>query len=172
MKIVVGIIVLVGWISVPAMAQESNPEKRMDFWIGTWNVHWNEGENETGSGTNTISKTLDGCVVSEHFVVEKGKMAGYKGKSYSILNRRSGTWKQTWVDNMGGYLEFEGAVQGDSVIFRRTAKDSTGQNFTQRMVFHQITDSAMVWDWQISDRDKPGIWINQWRIFYKRKSGS
>lgn len=38
------------------------PEEYFDFWVGTWEVSWEEGEG-TGRGTNHVEKTLDGTVI-------------------------------------------------------------------------------------------------------------
>jgi hypothetical protein len=33
-----------------------------DFWVGKWNLTWDEGNGDMGKETNEIEKTLDGKV--------------------------------------------------------------------------------------------------------------
>ena len=86
----------------------SEPEqKQLDFWVGEWDLTW-PGNNpgETAHGTNSIRRILDGCVVEENF--SGGDAMPLRGRSVSIFDVRAGKWKQTWVDNEGGYLDFAG----------------------------------------------------------------
>src|SRR5262249_17794032 len=84
------------------------PEQRqLDFWVGEWDLTW-PGNNagEVQHGTNSIHRVLDNCVVEENFSGEKDMRL--RGRSVSIFDTRAGKWKQTWVDNEGGYLDFVG----------------------------------------------------------------
>jgi hypothetical protein len=86
----------------------SEPEqKQLDFWVGEWDLTW-PGNNpgETAHGTNTIKRILDGCIVQENF--SGGDAMHLRGQSVSIFDIRGGKWKQTWVDNEGGYLDLVG----------------------------------------------------------------
>jgi len=94
-------------------------------------------------------------------------MAGYEGKSYSVYNPQTGEWKQTWVDNEGSYLDFTGDITGGSRIFHRTAVSADDNRFLQRMVFHDITEDSLIWDWERSE-DEGETWQLMWRIHYRR----
>src|ERR1700678_4246829 len=43
-------------------------QKEFDFWLGEWDLTWpGQHAGEVGHGTNSVQRTLDGCVVQEGF---------------------------------------------------------------------------------------------------------
>jgi hypothetical protein len=145
------------------------PATHFDFWAGTWDATWNEPGGQTGRGTNTITKTLDGRVLQEQFRILEGASKGFKGTSISVYQPRFKRWKQAWADNQGGYYDFTGRKEGDRRFFQTEVTELTdGRKLTQRMVFYDITEEAMTWDWEIS-YDAGETWALQWRINYTRK---
>ena len=44
-----------------------------------------------------------------------------------------------------------------------------GSRLTQRMVFKEIEEDSMTWDWEAS-KDGGYTWTLSWRIQYKRKT--
>jgi hypothetical protein len=141
----------------PCSAPESG---QFDFWIGEWKAEW-----EGGKGTNTVTKILGGCVIHEEFIQEgESSLIGHSNSVYSI---RSGVWKQTWVDNKGGYLDFTGSWQNDKMILSRTDIRDT-VSVMQRMVWYDIKEDAFLWNWEISE-DNGQTWKINWKISYKRK---
>jgi hypothetical protein len=100
----------------------SEPEqKQLEFWVGDWDLTW-PGQNggEAGHGTNSIKRIMDGCVVLENFSGENSMPL--RGTSVSLFDARSGKWKQTWVDNQGGYLDFTGEFKGRQMILAREVR--------------------------------------------------
>ncbi len=148
--------------------QDLEPDAYFDFWVGDWELTWVDANGDTARGTNKIERILDGKVLKENFEALSGDYGGFKGKSYSVYNPRTGTWKQTWVDNQGGYLDFTGKFEGNIRIFERKGINSEGQEILQRMVFYDITEDSLKWDWEISE-DNGSNWQLRWRIFYKKK---
>ncbi|MEZ4655379.1 MAG: hypothetical protein R3E12_17760 [Candidatus Eisenbacteria bacterium] len=138
----------------PCSAEEAS---QFDFWLGTWDLTW-----EGGSGTNTVTKIMDSCVVQEQFEGD-----GFKGTSVSVWVPQVNRWKQTWVDNQGGYLDFEGGMEGDRMILSREAPRRVPP-VRQRMVFYDITADSLNWDWE-SSADGGKTWDLQWRIHYQRR---
>lgn len=139
--------------------------RQLDFWIGTWRARWKDAEGREQEGTNRIEATLDGCVIVEHFDGRPG--TPLRGTSVSTYDRTAGRWKQTWVDNTGGYLDFAGGREGDRMILSRsTVRD--GKPVQSRMVFEDITPTAFTWLWQ-SSRDDGRTWQTNWRIEYTRR---
>ena len=136
----------------------------LDFWVGEWDLTW-EGKDGPAKGTNTIRKILDGAVIEESFDGNPG--VAFLGRSFSILGRVDGKWKQVWVDSAKGYLDFEGYKEGDRVVFHRKGKSPAGEDILQRMVFHDIEGDSLVWDWETSDDGKE--WTLRWQIKYQRK---
>jgi hypothetical protein len=142
-------------------------QKQFDFWVGEWDLTW-PGQNpgEVGRGTNSIKRILDGCVVQESF---SGQDAMHlRGTSVSIFDANAGKWKQTWVDNEGGYLDFIGELKDGQMILQREATRPDGTKILQRMVWKNITANELDWSWEAS-RDGGKTWQVQWPIHYKRK---
>jgi len=51
---------------------------------------------------------------------------------------------QTWVDNQGGYLEFEEGMEEEKMILSRTIENE-GNTIQFRMVFHNIAEDSFLW---------------------------
>jgi len=148
---------------------ELDPEQYFDFWVGEWEVSWEEGEGDMGCGTNIVEKTLDGSVIQENFRILEGNNKGFKGTSISVYQPRFDRWKQSWADNTGGYFDFTGKIDGNKRIFQTEVVEmEDGRKLIQRMVFYDITDNSMTWDWEASE-DGGDTWTLNWRINYIRK---
>lgn len=141
-------------------------QKQFDFWVGEWDLTWpGEKAGEAGHSTNRIERVLDGCVVQENF--SGGDSLHLHGISLSTFDARSGRWKQTWVDNEGGYLDFVGEFKDGQMILEREAVHD-GKKFLQRMVWKNITPREFDWSWEAS-HDGGKTWQVNWPIHYKRK---
>lgn len=93
----------------PGVAQGERPPPctapeaaQFDFWLGEWELAWGE----EGRGTNVIATSLDDCVILERF--DGTPSIPLRGMSVSVYDARLGQWRQTWVDNQGGYLNLDG----------------------------------------------------------------
>ncbi|HFB54419.1 MAG TPA: hypothetical protein ENJ46_00725, partial [Hellea balneolensis] len=76
--------------------------RQLDFWVGTWDLEWDAGNGKKGHGTNTITHSPYGdCVITENF--DGAPSLQFKGMSVSMYHNRYQTWRQTWVDDQGGY---------------------------------------------------------------------
>jgi hypothetical protein len=142
-------------------------QKQLEFWIGDWDLTWpSEKPAEFDHGTNRIRRVLENCVVEENFSAES---AGHlRGKSVSLFDVASGKWKQTWVDNEGGYLDFTGEFKdGEMILAHEFVRD--GKPVQQRMVFKNITADELDWSWE-SSTDGGKTWQVKWPIHYKRKA--
>jgi hypothetical protein len=140
---------------------------QLAFWLGEWELTWpGEKHGEVGHGTNSIRRVLDGCAIEENF--SGGTAMHLRGRSLSIFDTISGKWKQTWVDNEGGYLDFTGEFRDGQMILAREAVRRNGQKVLQRMVFKNITSNELDWSWEAST-DGGKSWQVNWPIHYKRK---
>ena len=164
------LILCVGSFSLQAQTvSELEKENVFDFWIGTWDATWDEPDGNKGRGVNTITKELDATVLVENFEIIEGQNAGFKGKSISVYQPQFDRWKQAWADNNGGYFDFTGEIIGESRIFKTdVAELQDGQLFVQRMVFKEIKEDSMTWDWE-SSSDGGKTWTLNWRIYYTKK---
>ncbi len=147
----------------------SGPEQnQLDFWVGSWDLTW-PGTNagEVARGTNTIERVMDGCVIQENF--SGGDSMHLRGMSVSTYVPQEKRWKQTWVDNEGGYLDLVGGYSDGKMILSRESKAPTGSAVHMRMVFKNITRGEFDWSWEKST-DEGKSWQVVWPIHYKRKS--
>lgn len=139
----------------------SAPEgSQFDFWIGSCELTWND----TMTGTNVITKELDGCVINENFSDQKNK---FDGQSYSVYNSTKGIWQQTWVDNQGNYMDFEGGFENGKMTLSRSFVGPKGKTVMQRMIFFNIAKNSIDWSWE-SSLDGGKTWEQNWLIHYKR----
>ena len=146
-----------------ANGQALDTAQWFDFWVGKWEGTWTEGEGKIGKGTNEIIRTVDGKVIQESFQIQAGSSKGFKGTSISVFNPKQRSWHQAWADNQGGYYNLVGSKEGNKRIFATLPKDGV----IQRMVFHSIQETSMIWDWEVSS-DHGKTWKLLWRIDYKR----
>ena len=144
----------------PPRPCQSEQARQFDFWLGQWNVSWGDDS----QGTNSVTAELDGCVIVERFDGQPG--TPLVGMSVASFDAHSGMWKQTWVDNQGGYLDFTGTWQQDRMILRRQASRD-GVDFLQRMVWYDIAEDHFQWHWERSDDDGK-TWQVLWHIRYVR----
>jgi hypothetical protein len=148
-------------------AQSTLDAASYDFWIGKWGLTWDEGDGKIGRGTNHIEKTLDGTVIQENFRAIDGKSKGFKGTSLSVFNLQTKIWKQAWADNQGGYFDFTGEIEEDKRIFKTAIKKKDDKTIIQRMIFYNISNDSLTWDWQ-GTQDGGENWNLLWRINYVR----
>jgi len=131
------------------------PAHDFDFWLGTWRADWDGGE-----GTNEIAKILGGRVIHEHF-----RAGDFEGVSVSVHDDSTDTWRQTWVDSQGNYLDFAGTRVDDgsgAVDLRREAADGL-----YRMLLHELEPDRFSWRWERSS-DGGASWEPRWLIAYTR----
>jgi hypothetical protein len=137
----------------------------LDFWVGTWDLAWTSATGPA-SGTNVITRELGECVIHERFV----DPTGFEGESVSMLTPSG--WRQTWVDNSGGYLLFIGETHEDGTVREmRMApfENPRGQMQINRMTWEDVTDDSLTWRWQAST-DGGETWSDTWVIYYTRRA--
>jgi hypothetical protein len=152
-------------VPVTAASESSTPApppeaSQFDFWLGEWDASWGDSQR----GVNRVTKRWNTVVVEEfdgrpHMPLE--------GHSVSVYDATSQQWKQTWVDNQGGYLDFVGGfAEGRMTLSRSFQKD--GKTTHQRMIWYDITPDAFEWNWERS-QDGGKTWEVQWQIHYARR---
>lgn len=139
-----------------------------DFWLGKWDVSWENADGSLGSGTNHIFNRLDGKIIEENFSITEGKQKGFLGMSISVFDPVKEEWHQAWADNQGGYFDFIGDIDGDKKIFKTNPLVQKDNVIIQRMVFYNIKNDSFTWDWE-STKDGGRTWQLNWRIEYTRQ---
>lgn len=136
--------------------------RQLDFWLGKWDLSWKPtGAGDNGEGTNDITLILDDCVVQESF-----KGAGAIGHSVSVYQAPTKKWRQTWVDNTGGYFALVGGP--DNAGFRLDLTRISTESPYMRMIWRNIETDSMDWHWQRSP-DEGKTWEDSWVIHYARR---
>lgn len=168
MKVLFGIFLCGALFTQTVHTQPSASDSSLfDFWIGEWDLWWYGKDSVKEYGTNSITRILDNRIIHEDFAITSGGNMGFKGQSMSVLEAQTATWKQTWVDNSGGYMPFIGGSDGVRRFFEREfVRD--GKTILQKMIFHSITHDSLVWDWTRST-DAGRTWNTLWRIHYQRR---
>jgi hypothetical protein len=133
----------------------------LDFWLGDWDARWGE----VGVGTNRLTRILSDRVIREEFS-GGGAVGHLEGLSLSVFDPDRRLWRQTWVDDQGGYLELVGDVVDGCFSFRRDAPED-GPATKQRMVFRDVGPASFRWTWEISE-DGGRTWSIRWDIAYTR----
>jgi hypothetical protein len=149
----------------PTNACNQPEQKQFDFWVGEWKLTWPGPKGEVQHGSNSIHRVLDGCVIEENF--SGGEAIHLRGRSLSLFDGRQGKWKQTWVDNEGGYLDFVGEFSDGRMTLSREATGRDGKKLLQRMVFKNIRPDQLDWSWERSE-DGGKSWTVVWPIHYDR----
>lgn len=142
----------------------SGPEyRRLDFWVGTWDLSWTRQDGKPGKGRNVITRTFDGCVIEERFTDLDGPVP-FSGASFSMYHALAKSWRQTWVDNAGGYIPLKGGPSAEGFQFRI---DDPAQKRVMRMIWKNVTADSLDWHWQQS-QDDGKTWEDRWVIHYER----
>lgn len=138
----------------------------MDFWTGDWALSWDNGDGTSGTGTNIVTRDSHGdCVITENF--DGGSSMTLRGLSVSTYSKPHKLWRQSWVDNQGGYFSLYGGPQENGTFILEMERLGNKGPFS-RMVFEDIKVDSLVWRWQgkSSESDE---WVDQWVINYVRK---
>ena len=151
----------------PAKACADAEFRQFDFWVGNWEASWPGSKpNEVQHGRNSIRRVLGDCVIEEQF--DGADAISLRGMSVSTYVPAAKKWKQTWVDNQGGYLDFIGEFSGGQMVLSRHALGPQGQEIEQRMVYKNITANGFAWSWEQST-DGGKTWKVLWPIQYTRE---
>lgn len=135
--------------------------RTFDFWVGSWEARTEDGVLQ---GHNRIEPVLGGAAIVERWT----GVTGFQGTSLNRYDRRTGTWRQTWVDDQGDIVEFENGVATDGrVVF--TASDADGG--LRRLTFEDRGSDAFR---QVSEQSADGgrTWTIEYDFRYRRLGGS
>ncbi len=87
---------------------ESDPRYHaFDFWVGDWDVYM--GRQAVGS--NRIERIEHGCALLESWTDGYGGT----GKSLNDFDPVDGKWRQSWVDEAGSIVHYEGGIEGGAM---------------------------------------------------------
>jgi hypothetical protein len=151
----------------PCSGEES---RQLDFWVGDWHAEWDNPDGSIGRGENRVSRDEYGdCVIYERFIAYDFPGVGrIHGMSISNYFAATSNWRQTWVDDQGGYFALSGGpVEDEDHVFELINKRPTDAFPHLRMIWQDVTGDAFTWRWQgraSIDED----WADRWVIRYTR----
>ena len=131
--------------------------RAFDFWVGSWEARTEDGILQ---GLNRIEIVLGGAAIVERWT----GVSGYTGTSLNRYDRRTGTWRQTWVDDQGGIVEFEDGVAADGrLVFGARDVDGTRRRLTFEDrgpdAFRQLSEASS---------DDGATWTVEYDFRYRR----
>lgn len=129
--------------------------RAFDFWLGRWRVT----QGDDVAGENTITASLDGCVLREEWHGARGTT----GSSLNVYNRERKRWQQFWVDNRGGVLQLEGGLNAAGAM----VLDSTDGTVRQRITWSKLDDGSVRQLWEQSN-DAGKTWAVAFDGHYRR----
>lgn len=130
---------------------------QLDFWIGDWDVvPWSAppGPGAQLLGTNRIEAILEHCVLMEHWTSANG---GF-GKSMNFYDTNVQRWRQVWMADGGGSLDYTGEFRDGAMRFEGWTLAPDGRSRilqkltfvpvhrdTVRQLFETSADSGRTW---------------------------
>ena len=121
----------------------TSPEaKQFDFWIGQWDVTpWKIAAPTAAQklGFNDVHPMLEHCVISENW---KGAR-GVEGKSMNYYDPNLHRWRQIWVDETWGVLDYTGEFRDGAMRFLGWTLDAKGNRVEQKLTFFAIASDTV-----------------------------
>ena len=165
LAILVGACVALAGETAPPKPCSEPEQKQLDFWVGEWELSW--PGNSAGETAHEQRAGHSGRVHRRGEFLRR-RCHAPQGKSVSVFDAAARRWKQTWVDNEGGYLDLAGEFKDGRMMLAREATRPDGSKAQQRMVFKNITPDRFDWSWE-SSKDGGKTWTVFWPIDYKRR---
>lgn len=103
-------------------------------WEGRWVVRDSRG---TLAGHNTVSISLDECVLREHYATP----SGFESEGITAFDEARQVWHQTWVDNDGQVLVLEGDLDDTELVLIGETRDPEG-NIALRRITYSAPDPS------------------------------
>ena len=113
---------------------------QLDFWIGDWDVTpWQApaSSNPAVIGTNRIEPILEHCVLMENWMGRGISPSGGKSMNFWDTNRRK--WRQVWMADGGGSLDYSGEFVNGAMRFEGWTLAPNGGRILQKLTFFPIS---------------------------------
>lgn len=120
----------------------SMPEAhQFDFWIGQWDViPWNAplppGQKP---GFNDVHPILENCVVLENWTAG----VGGEGKSMNFYDTNIHKWRQVWMGDGGGALDYTGEFRDGAMRFAGWTLGPNNTRVEQKLTFFPVAKDTV-----------------------------
>ena len=140
--------------------------REFDFWVGDWDVRPVGSPIVGPAARNTVTVEDNGCVVMEHWTAPGGS----EGQSFNIFDRSLATWRQTWVDNVGGQHDYRGGLRDGNMVFAGDTPAPNGQlgRVPTRLTFFPIGRDS-VRQFSQTSADGGTTWTTSYDLMYVRR---
>ncbi|MEP6732983.1 MAG: hypothetical protein ABJE10_20235 [bacterium] len=128
--------------AIPHPCDTMSKAKEFDFWIGKWDVTpWQLAAPTSAQqmGTNDVLAILEHCALSENW---KGARGG-EGKSYNYFDTNLGKWRQIWIADSGGVLDYTGEFRDGAMRFAGWNLDAKGNRVEQKLTFFAVAPDTV-----------------------------
>jgi tetratricopeptide (TPR) repeat protein len=123
---------------------KGNPKNRaFDFWDGHWDVSYQGAP----AGKSEIKTILGDCVLFENWT----SVQGTTGKSFNYYDAAEGHWRQIWVDDSGGVIEFTGQFEQGVLHYTAQTKTPDGGKLLHQLNFSRNPDGSVRQHWLTSN---------------------
>jgi hypothetical protein len=115
---------------------------QFDFWLGEWDVTpWQAppSSNPRVIGTNRIEALLEHCLIMENWL----SGAARAGKSMNFWDRNRQKWRQVWVADGGGSLDYAGSFTDGAMRFEGWTLAPSGGRVLQKLTFFPISKDTV-----------------------------
>jgi|SRR5687768_4638317 len=122
-----------------------------DFWIGEWDVSpWQQpNAAPAAAGRNTIHPILEHCILLEEW---SGAGGGF-GKSYNFYDTNRLKWRQIWMGDGGGSLDYTGEFKDNAMRFEGWTLGPNNQRVLQKLTFTRISADTVRQTFEASNDD-------------------
>ncbi len=134
---------------------------QFDFFVGNWIVSHKGGKR---FATDRVTKEFGGCAIWERWYGDRGS----RGAGYSSYLPSRHLWVQSFVDDDGDVLVFEGTrTSKSSLTFRGPSYPKQGLVEQNRVIFRLLPKNVMEEYWVVSD-DRGRTWKVAFDGFFDR----
>ncbi|MDQ2680888.1 MAG: hypothetical protein M3Y21_07700 [Candidatus Eremiobacteraeota bacterium] len=139
----VTIVFLVATIATAKAGCNAPEFRQFDFFIGNWLV-----TNKAGKrfASDRVTREFDGCGIWERWYGDSGS----RGAGYSGYIPARKLWVQTFVDNDGDVLVFQGERKGRSLVIRGMSYPKQGIVEQNVVVFRPISKDEFEEYWTVA----------------------
>lgn len=138
--------------------------RQFDFWVGEWDVKATGNESGPSIGASRIEMIEKGCLILENWTGGGGST----GKSFNFYDRSMNKWRQVWIANSGGALDFTGEYRDNQMRYEGEARGPNGQKALQRLTFFNLGPDRLRQFWEQSS-DGGKTWTVAFDGTYIRK---
>ncbi len=121
----------------------SMPEAhQFDFWIGEWDVTaWKSAATPpaAGHGFNDVHPIMEHCLISENWTSPTGSI----GKSTNWYDTNLHQWRQAWIADGGGSLDYAGEYKDGAMRFTGWTLNPDGSHMLQKLTFFNVAPDTV-----------------------------